>query len=85
MNSPPCHAAQKRLNQLGHELVRETNGHRHPHIFGCCNDRWNLRIRLRHGSRSCPTGVPGMWVAQVGCSPAGPLSGQMVPELIACV
>jgi len=26
-----------------------------------------------------------MWVAQVRCSPAGALSGQVVPELIACV
>src|SRR5665647_1887409 len=27
----------ERLNQLGHQLVRETHGHRHPHIFGCCD------------------------------------------------
>ena len=26
-----------------------------------------------------------MWVAQARCSPAGVLSGQVVPELIACV
>jgi hypothetical protein len=29
----------ERLNQFGHDLVGETDGHRHPHIFGCCDDR----------------------------------------------
>jgi hypothetical protein len=38
----------ERLDQLGHQLVRETNGHRNPHILGCCDDRDNPRIPLRN-------------------------------------
>lgn len=37
---------------LGHQLVRETNGHRHPHILGCCDDRENPRIDQREKLRS---------------------------------
>jgi hypothetical protein len=44
----------ERLDQPGHQLVRETNGHRHPHILGCCDDRENPRI-LHWDDRSTGT------------------------------
>src|SRR5450759_4952932 len=40
---PGLPRSPERLNQFGHELVRETNGHRRPHILGCCDDRENPR------------------------------------------
>ena len=44
----PC--GPERLNQIGHQLVRETDCHRHPHILGCCDDRKDLRNPLRDGA-----------------------------------
>ena len=36
---PGLPRSPERLNQFGPDLVGETDGHRHPHIFRCCDDR----------------------------------------------
>ncbi len=68
----PC--GPERLNQIGHQLVRETDCHRHPHILGCCDDRKDLRFALRNTIRS--------WAQATGMA-CPPIGGVPVPVQIA--
>jgi hypothetical protein len=45
LTTPP--RSPKRLVQLSHELIRETDSHRNPHSIKCCDDRKDPRIVVR--------------------------------------